>query len=100
MWKFTQLRSGGVLLLGLIAMWAGPGCARCPKRVEPSLPAGESAREAATAPEPEPATPDPTKVLTLQLQQMAEQHEGQTALDRHSNRFTRWLDRIHQRMFC
>ena len=51
-------------------------------------------------PEPAPLTPDPTKVLTLQLQQISEQHEGQTALDRHSNRFTRWLDRIHQRMFC
>ena len=100
MHKGESSRSGCVLLCGLIVIWAGTGCLRCPKRCEPDLHAVAPALEEPMPPEPAPLTPDPTKVLTLQLQQISEQHEGQTALDRHSNRFTRWLDCIHQRTFC
>ena len=100
MHKGESSRSGCVLLCGLILIWAGTGCLRCPKRCEPDLHAVAPTLEEPMPSEPAPLTPDPTKVLTLQLQQISEQHEGQTALDRHSNRFTRWLDCIHQRTFC
>ena len=85
---------------GLILLWVGMGCVRCRKPVETSSTTGAPARVEETIPELTPLTLDPSKVLTLQMQQISEQHEEQTALDRHPNGFTQWLDRFHQKTFC
>jgi len=96
----TQSRGWPVLVWGLILIWVGSGCVRCRKPVETKPPAVESVGLVETVPEPAPLTLDSSKVLTLQMQLMYEQHEEQTGLDRHTNGFTKWLDRMHQRMFC
>lgn len=43
---------------------------------------------------------DPTKIHCLQRQEIAAQSECDTAGPRRQNRFTRWLDGFHERMFC
>ena len=84
----------------LILILMGSGCVRSHPRVETSPPVVESASVEETVPEPALLIMDPSKVLTLQMQQISEQHGEQSGLDRHPNGFTQWLDRMHQRMFC
>lgn len=105
----------GIWTLALLVALAGAGCARfgkkpvpCPPPDQAEIPAVQADTGTPGGHSGEETAPhrngylrlDPSKIRDMQLREIEEMSSEEEADIRPQNRFTRWLDGFHERLYC